>query len=185
MGATIIYVADDMYVINGEPLDERSERLDEVVTRASVKDRLYYADMIGMAIGLSFSGSVEQLVDDVGIGDRHRLAHFGAGVVARQHTSKTYEAHERLSVPACRSFAPLLDELQLFFWIVDQGAEVRLGLLVKLSFEDASDLLLDDSRAVVEDVYERLVFPMEVAHEMLGAHRKVEDRLKVDDLGKG
>ncbi len=60
-----------------------------------------------------------------------------------------------------------------------------MGLLVKLSFEDASDLLLDDSRAVVEDVYERLVFPMEVAHEMLGAHRKVEDRLKVDDLGKG
>ncbi len=47
MGATIIYVADDMYVINGEPLDERSERLDEVVTRASIKDRLYYADMVG------------------------------------------------------------------------------------------------------------------------------------------
>ena len=45
------------------------------------------------------------------------------------------------------------------------------------------NLFPDDAGAVVQDVVKGFVFPVEVAHEMLGSFGKVDNGLKIDDLG--
>ena len=44
-------------------------------------------------------------------------------------------------------------------------------------------LFPDDPGAVVEDMAEGLVLPMQIAHEMLGALGQVEDGAEIDDFG--
>ncbi len=54
----------------------------------------------------------------------------------------------------------------------------------RLVAENLVHVLADHARAVIQDVQERLVFAMEVAHEVLGALGQVQDRLEIDDLGE-
>ena len=44
-------------------------------------------------------------------------------------------------------------------------------------------LFPDDAGAVVENMAKSLFFPVEVAHEMLGALGEVEDGVEIDQLG--
>ena len=75
-------------------------------------------------------------------------------------------------------------ELELFVRIVDERAQLALLLLGKGAGENLVHVLAHHARAVVEDVQERLVLTVKVAHEMLGALGQVEDGLQVDDLGE-
>ena len=68
--------------------------------------------------------------------------------------------------------------------IVDERAEVGLFLVGEVVAENLVNVLAHHARAVVEDVHERLVFAVEVAHEVLGALRQVKDGLEIDDLGE-
>ena len=67
--------------------------------------------------------------------------------------------------------------------VVDQRAQVG-ALPGAHVLKDKVDVLAHHARAVVEDVHERLVLAVHVAHKVLGALGQVEDRLQVDDLGE-
>ncbi len=75
-------------------------------------------------------------------------------------------------------------ERELLMRVVDEGAQVALFLLGELVAEDIVHVLAHHARAGVEDMQERLVFTVQVAHEMLGALGQVEECLQVDDLGE-
>ena len=75
-------------------------------------------------------------------------------------------------------------KLELLVRIVNERAEVRLLLLGERVAEDVVNVLPYHARAVVQDVQERLVLAVQVAHEMLGALGQVEDCLQVDDLSE-
>ena len=69
-------------------------------------------------------------------------------------------------------------KLELLVRVVNERAEVRLLLLGERVAEDVVDVLPYHARAVVQDVQERLVLAVQVAHEMLGALGQIEDCLQ-------
>jgi len=92
-------VADEVQVVDGEAFDQRGERADEVVGAAGVDDRADDALMVGQALLVLVGGGVEQLIDDVGVLDRHGLADLRARVGAREPARQAHEAHEVDGVP--------------------------------------------------------------------------------------
>ncbi len=92
-------VADEVQMIDGEAFDQRGERADEVVGAAGVDDRADDALMVGQALLVLVGGGVEQLIDDVGVLDRHGLADLRARVGAREPARQAHEAHEVDGVP--------------------------------------------------------------------------------------
>ena len=127
---------------------------------------------------------MEQLVDDVGVGDGHGLADLRARVEPRQQTGDADEPHQVLGIPCLACEAAVVGSPQLLVGIVDARAEVRLLGSGELPLEHGAHTLPYDARAVVEDVDEGLVLAMDVTHEVLGALGQVEDGLEVDDLGE-
>ena len=80
MGTSVIEVSHDVHVVDSQPLDERGEAADEVAHAARLDDGVDDARVVGGPTRRLARARVEKLVDDVGVGDRHRLAHLGAGV---------------------------------------------------------------------------------------------------------
>ena len=110
--------------------------------------------MIDVAVGLDSAACVEQLVDDVGVGDGHGLAHLRARVGLREVACELDELHERGAVPRGRVLVGGLDASELLVGVVDERAELRLLAGREAMAEDGSHALADDARAVVDDVLE-------------------------------
>ena len=173
-----------MQVVDGQALDEGGEGHDEVVRCLRPHYRGDDLLVVLVAARLALARRVEELVDDVGVGDRHGLTDLGARVQAAQAPRKPHQEEQRVGVPLVARLARLVHAAELLLRIVDEGAEAGALSASKLGREQAVHLLADDPRAVVEDVQERLVLAVDVAHEVLGALGEVENRLEVDDLGE-
>ena len=183
--AAVEDVADEVQVVDGEALDERRERADEVVGAARVDDRRDDALVVGEARLPLVGGGVEKLVDDVGELDGHGLADLRAGVGAGEVAGQAHKAHERYGIPLGGEAPLVAQAAKLQGGIVDECAEVGLLVFGELELEGRLHALADDARAVVEDVLEGLVLAVDIGDEVLGALRQVEDRLEVDYLGVG
>jgi len=176
-------VADEVHAVHREALDELGERADEVVGGAGVYDRVDDALVVGEASLPLVGRDVQQLVDDVGVLDGHRLAHLRARVRAREVAGESDEPHERDGVPLLRGAALVVDPTELGLGVVDERAEIGLLVLGNFKLEGRLHALADDAGAVVEDVLEGLVLAVDVRDEVLGTLGQVEDGLEVDDLG--
>ena len=182
--AAVKDVPHDVQVIHRQPLNQAGQSNDEVVAllelEQGVDDLLVVEYLIVVLVALG----VQQLVQDVAVGRRHRLAHLGAGVLGGEQLCQVDQALQHKAVPLLAA-APLLPDLfELFLRVVDQCAQAgtlhrgqRLG-------KQHVHLFPDDAGGIVEDVLEGLIFPVQVAHKMLGAFGQVEDGREIDDLGK-
>ena len=181
--SAIVYIAHQMQMVHCKALDERGEGRDEVFGGPDLYDGLDDAHMVLMAARLAYGGGAEELIDDVGIRFGHGLAHLGARVEARKIAREADEAQQRLEIPFAVDDPRLLEARELLARIVDERAEIVLLDGGELMAEGGADAFAHDARAVVEDVQEGLVLAVDIAHEVLGALREVEDCLEVDDLG--
>ena len=182
--AAVEDIAHQMQMVDDQPLDEIGQRADKVLACIGLQDRRDNALVIAHAVVVLIGVRVQQLVDDVGVIAWDGLADLGARVTAGQGTRHHQQALEHDLVPARRRDVLQMRERELLMRVVDEGAQVALFLLGELVAEDIVHVLAHHARAVVEDMQERLVFTVQVAHEMLGALGQVEDCLQVDDLGE-
>ena len=127
---------------------------------------------------------VQQLVDDVGVVARDGLAHLGSGVAAGQGPGDLQQPVQHRLVPGRRVAMRRAHERELLMRVVDERAQLPCLLAGEGGAEDLIHVLAHHARAVAEDVYERLVLAVQVAHEVLGALGQVEDGLQIDDLGE-
>ena len=128
---------------------------------------------------------MQQLVNDVAVIGWQHLAHVASGVAVCELTRQIGQVHQRVVEPLGSQLSLSAHERELLVGIVDERAQVCSRALVQLVGEEGVHAFADDARAVVEDVRERLELSVDVAYEVLGAAREVEDGLEVDDFGVG
>ena len=181
--AAVKDVPHDVQMVHRQPLNQAGQGNDEVVSllelEQGVDDLLVVEQLVVVLVALG----MQQLVQDVAVGRRHRLAHLGAGVFGGKQLCQVDQALQHKAVPLLAA-APLLPDLfELFLRVVDQCAQAgtlhrgqRLG-------KQYVHLFPDDAGGIVEDVLEGLIFPVQIAHKVLGAFGQIEDCLQVDDFG--
>ena len=125
---------------------------------------------------------VKKLDDDglIALGDE--AAHLRRRVLVAHELRQLQEPREVLTIPGGRVLALGVHALDLFLRVVDERAELRLLFIRHAVSKDVFDLLANDARAVVQDVEERLVLAVQIAHEMLNALGQTELRLQGDEL---
>ena len=179
--AAVEEVADDVQMIDGETLDEHAERLDEARAAVDLHDGREEAAMVLRLRRVLLGARVKKLDDDglVTLGDE--AAHLRRRVFVAHELRQLHKPREILTIPGGRVLALSVHTLDLFLRVVDERAELRLLLIRHAVGEDVFDLLANDARAVVQDVEERLVLAVQIAHEMLNALGQTELRLQGDE----
>ena len=180
--AAVKEIADDVEPVDGQPLDQNGERLDEVRAAVNLHDGIEELLEVEELRLVGFRARVHELDDDrcVAVGDE--AADLRSRILVAHELRELEQAREVLAVPRRRR-APLCAHLvDLLLRVVDERAELRLLVLRQPHAEDVVDLLANDAGAVVEDVEKRGVLAVQVAHEVLDALRQREVRLQVDEL---
>ena len=155
-GAAVENVAQDVKAVDGQALDEAAEGHDEVVRAAGGDDGVDNHVEVGLLV-VVLERLVEELLDDVGELLGQTLAHLRAGVLRRDVAADGDELVERGLVVVGQVPVGGLDELELLFGIINQGAEILLLLFAQGVAEELADLALDVSRGVAEHMLESLV----------------------------
>ena len=180
--AAIKEVADDMNALDCEPLDEYAERVNEVRTAADLHDGLDQLFIVVELRLIQFGARTQQLHDDGFVAFWNVAAHLACREFPAHEFGQFEQICNVLLIPDCVRLALCCQLLHLLARIVDQRAELRLLLLRHALAEAVVHLFLDDTRAVVEDVKERIICTMQIAHEVLRALRQHELRFQIDDL---
>ena len=114
-------VAHDVQTVDRQPLDQQRHRDDKVVgvdLYDGLEDVVVVAHLILILVGLG----VEELIDDIGVVGRGRLAHLGARVFGRQVARELQHQLEGVSVPFAVDVCFLFQQAELLLGVIDQGA---------------------------------------------------------------
>ena len=176
-------ISDDVQPVDRKAFEQLRER-DQKVLRADFDDRVEDDLVIVHLIVVLVLLRVQQLVENIGIVLGHRLAHLGARVFGGQRARQLDHDVERARVPFAVGDALVTQQAELFFGIVDQCAQLLALLVGERVAVEPVHLLADNARAVVEDVIERLILAVKVAHKVLGALGQVENGGEIDDLAR-
>ena len=183
-GPSVEDVAEDVKLVDGQPLDDVADGYDEVVGTAGVDNGVDDALYVGCLVDV-LATLVEQFLDDVGEVGRQGLAHLRVGVFAGDVAANAHEPVDHDVVPFAEVALLDLDELELLLGIVDERAELALHGIADFVAEDFVDLALDVARGILHDVLEGAELSVQVGQEMLGALGEVQYGLQVDNLGAG
>ena len=74
---------------------------------------------------------------------------------------------------------------QLLVGVVDQRCQLGALLGRDIRSQHSVDLLTDNARCAVQDMYKRLMLTVQITHKMLGALGQAQQRLNADDLAGG
>ena len=181
--ASIVDVADDVQLADGQALDELRERLDERDAAPGAHRRIKDAGIVRFLVHAVIV-LVHQLLDDVGELGGQRLAHAACRVLARRALAHRHQARHHGGVPGALVFHTRQDQLRLLTRVVDERGQLALLGLGQLIAKRLVHLQTDGTRPVAQDVAERLGFAVDVGAEELRALREVQDGAQVDDLGR-
>ena len=180
----VVDVAEDVESVNAESLYYLADGLYERFRLACGDDGVEDAAVIVVLV-LARRSLVQQLLNDICELAWQRLAYLGAGIFRRHPSQHLHKLVESDVVDVLHVRFLLAHQLEFLARIVDEGTELVDVVLPHVRGEEFVHLALDVSRSVLEDMAERLVFAVNVGHEVLGAFGQIEDSLQVDDLGGG
>ena len=179
--AAVEDIADDVQVVDDQPLDQIAHGDDEFLGAVGFDDgRDDRIEIFAFVINIVVF--VEKFIDDVAVPARQRAAHLGTRVLGGAQTADFKQAAECDAVPLGAVGRGLSQLLEFFFGIIDQRCE--LGALVgrQAVAQDDIHFFAYSARGVVEDMYESVCFAMQVAHKVFGTLGQAEDCLQMDDL---
>ena len=178
MRTAVVNIADDVQVIDGQPLDEQAKLLDERAAAPRAYDRVDDGGVVGVFIR-TVTRLGHKLLDDVGEIGRERFAHLRARVLARRMLAHRHEARQRGGIPCARVVDLGQDKLHLLARVVDERGERALLRRRERIAEHLVDFKTHVARPVAQDMRERLVLTVNVGCEELGALRKVQNRAQL------
>ena len=186
-GAAVEQVAHDVELVHSQPLDELTETDDELIGAAILDDAADDLAVVKVFVVVLEVG-VEQLIQNVTAAGRQAGPDMLPGVLGRDEAADVDEPQQRLTVPLFQCFlvgAALLELGQLLARIIDQSRQLGPRPLRHGIPQHNVYLFADDAGSGVQDMYERLVLTVQVAHEVLGAFGQLEQCLCADDLAGG
>ena len=176
-----------MELVHSQPLDELTETDDELIGAAILDDAADDLAVVEVFVVVLEVG-VEQLIQNVTAAGRQAGPDMLPGVLGRDEAADVDEPQQRLTVPLFQRFlvgAALLELGQLLVRIIDQSRQLGPRPLRHGIPQHNVYLFADDAGSGVQDMYERLVLTVQVAHEVLGAFGQLEQCLCADDLAGG
>ena len=186
-GAAVEQVAHDVELVHGQTLDELTETDDELIGASILDDAADDLAVVEVFVVVLEVG-VEQFIQNVTAAGRQAGPDMLPGVLGRDEAADVDEPQQRLTVPLFQCFligAALLELGQLLARIIDQSRQLGPRPLRHGIPQHNVYLFADDAGSGVQDMYERLVLTVQVAHEVLGAFGQLEQCLCADDLAGG
>ena len=178
-------VTKDVKLVDAQFMDDIAYRDNEVSRLSRLYDGLDDSLYVGILVFV-VGAFVQQFLDDIGKLLRQGLADLASGVFAADRAADLYELQQGAGIVVREVFfGVLLNHLQAFLGVVDEGAEVAHFVFGHGVPEEVAHLALDVSAGVAQDMQEGLVLAVYVGHEMFRAFRQAEDSLQIDDFGAG
>ena len=180
MRAAVKDIAHDVQAVDSEVFDEDCERDEQAVHAArgdqGFNDRVVIAPAVAFLLGF-LSGFIVLVVHEFVEQERpvfgHGTADFVARILGGQHSGQVHHMLDLLLVPGGGNLSLLVVLLEDGVWIIDERAQF-IGLANRQVREPQVHFFPDDAGAVVHDMAERFVFPVNIAHEMLSALGQAE-----------
>ena len=182
--SAVVDVAQDMELVDGQPVDDVADGNDEVVGPSGRDDCIDDDGDVGSLV-VVVGPLVKQFLDDVAEVIGQRLAHLGAGVFRRDVATDLDELVNGDVIPVVHILLHGLHQFEFLLGVVDESAEFLLLGLANGVAEDFGDFALDVARSILDYVLKGLMLAVKVGEEVLGPLRQVEDGLQVDDFGGG
>ena len=177
--AAVVYIADDMQRIDGEPLDQPRHRIDELFRPAQFDDGGENFAVICLFVEI-VAIHIDQFVDDIVEISGQSLAHLAARVLGGDGTAYLDKAVQLHAIPIFIVRAGGFLFRDNGGGVINKGAElVSLALGHRLAVQPL-DLFPDDTGAVVHDVAKRLVLAVQIAQKMLRTLRQTQNRFQID-----
>ena len=179
----VIDIPDDVQMIDDQLLDQVAQRFDELLRPPDTDDRMDDLVVVGFLI-LYFRLLRDQFFDNIGKILRQRLAHLGPRVLGGN-------PFRDLNKPVQGDLVPVLDrtfvflpqhDIQLLPRIIDQCRQALLIPDTQCIAELFVNLAPHGTGAVLQDMIELLVLPVDIRHKMLRPLGQIQNRLQIDDL---
>ena len=182
--AAVKQITHDMQPVNGQPLDDLTEPHNVGVSAVIAQDALDDLTVVLVLVVVLKMG-VEQFVQNVAAVLGQAAAHMVAGVLAGNKPAQVDQPQQRQAVPCVQIGLARLQFRQLLIGIVDQRCQLGALLGGDIRPQHSVDLLMDNARCAVQDMYKRLMLAVQITHKMLGALGQAQQRLNADDLAGG
>ena len=183
-GTSVIDVPYNVQIVNGQVLNQVAQGNDELVRRIILNDGMYDFVIVQFLV-IVVVVHVKQLVNDVGKFLRHLFADLGAGVLGGHLLAALYQAVDGDFLPIL-GVVPLLHHTgQVPLRIINQVGQLYLLLLRNQVAECLLDFLPGDTGRRPQQVYERLILPVQVAEKVFCSLRKAANRCQIDNFAGG
>ncbi len=183
-GAAVENIADNVQIVDGQILDQLAQGDDELVRHRVVDDGVDDLAVVNPLVVVVVI-HMEQLVDHIGELPRHLLSHLGAGVLGGHHLANLHQSVDGNLLKVLGKQSRLADLSQIPVRVIDQVRQLDFLLLGNQVPKGLPDLLPDNAGRAAQQVDKRLIFPVQVAEEILRPLRQSADRHQVNDLAGG
>ena len=174
-----------MQPVHRQTLDQRGHGDNQTLRRSGIhnggNDGVAIAELVGVLVPLY----VQQLVQHKRPFLGHAVAHIAAGVLAGEHLRQDPQMLNNGAQRGVIQLSPLPENVQLLLRVIDHGTEGVAPALAQLLPEKPQHLFQNDAGAVVEDVADGGVFPVQVADEMLRPLGQRQNGAEIDQLRAG
>ena len=184
MRSPVEQVAHNVQLIHRQALDHLAQAHDEPVCSSVLDDAAHDLAVIQLFVVVLKMG-MEQLIQDITTAGGQAAAHMGPGVFGRYQTAQLDQLQQGVLVPAGQGLLVrtlCLELRELFVGVMNQGGQLRAGLLRSIRPQNNIHFFPYDTGSRVQDVDKRLVLPVQVTHEMLCPLGQFQQRLGIDDL---
>ena len=178
-------IAQNVQPVYCQTLRQLTEGNDEIIRAFRIQDRIIDPGVVERPVVILVLLGVQKLIDNKSKLLRHGFSDPGTGVFGGQISCQFHQPVKDLLILLPVDPAPGMHPRQFLPGIIDQGAELRLLARRHRISKDQLHLLPDHTGAVVQNVFESLIFSVRVTQKMLCPLGKVHDRLQVDDLCEG
>ena len=182
VGSTVVNIAYDVQPVHRQAFNQAAQRHDKLVSAADVNQGVDDLLMINQLVVVLIRQGVEQLVQYIGIGRRHRLAHLGARIFGGKQAAQLNQIMQRGVKPALGQPSRGAEQFELFLGVIDQRKQIGNRGSAVGGGEQQQRFLPDDARTVVQDVQKRVIFAVNITHEVLGTLWQIQDGFQVDDF---